>query len=320
MLLAVPCSSCRCGPGCERFDHTKLQTCNRATCPLCELAASGIDDGMLQLAQNLRPDLGGRLGIRAYQLKQAMEQLGPDLAQLDDYYILSAVTLPFGWSAIEDNYGERRRQMQDVRCQIDLGVTAEGESIEGEVSLERTAMRVLGEACGIRMNEPVWEEEVQYRMRKLLSVDIPLKYWDGPTAKGFVLILPSDLKASNEGGLLTFREPSALAYGSSQMLAPTGTVAAGGVGDNHQIGGKSVAEWKAEQVQFSHLPKVPEGWIRIRSRNSDDIYFWNTKTQTSQYDHPLPEGWTKQRSKSTGKVYYFNAKKRQSVYIPPTEP
>lgn len=322
MLLAVPCSSCRCGPACERFDRNKLQTCNMATCPLNELAAGGIDEGMLQLAQNLRPDLGGRLGIRAYHIKQAMEQLGPDLAQLDDYYVLSAVTLPFGWSTIEANLGERRRTMQDVRCQIDLGATAEGECIEGETSLERTAMRVLGEACGIRMNEPVWEEEVQYRLRKLLSVDIPLKYWDGPTAKGFVLILPSDLRVSNEGGLLTFREPSAAALGPAQMLAPTGSVVVqGGGGDQQQVGGRSVAEWKAEQFHlFGHLPKLPMDWIRIKSRSSGEVYFWNTKTQTPQYDHPLPEGWTKQRSKSSGKVYYFNSEKRQSVYVPPTEP
>jgi len=288
MLLAVPCSSCRGGPDLERS--------------LCEIASAGIDDSMFSLAQSLRPDLGSRITIRASLLKQAMEQLGPELAQLDDYYVLATVSLPYGWSTIEQNYGERRTHMQDERCHIDLGVTAEGESIDGESSLDRTAMRVLGEACGIRMNEPVWEDEVQYRMRKLLSVDVPLKYWDGPNAKGFVLILPSDLRATKQGGLLTFQEPSQLA------------------GDNHQVGGRSVAEWKSQQAEFAHLPRLPEGWIRIKSRSSDEIYFWNTLTKTSQYDHPLPEGWTKQRSKTTGKVYYFNVKKGQSVFVPPTEP
>ena len=39
--------------------------------------------------------------------------------------------------------------MEEVRCQIDLGVTAEGRAIDGEADLERTARRVLGEACGI---------------------------------------------------------------------------------------------------------------------------------------------------------------------------
>merc|ERR1712008_359368 len=121
----------------------------------------------------------------------------------------------------------------------------------------------------------------------------------------------SDLHASNDHGLLTFREPSPLAYGTSLMLAPTGGAAPrGNAEDNQQIGGKSVAEWKAEQAQFSHLPKMPEGWIRVKARNSDDVYFWNTKTKTSQFHHPLPDGWTKQRSKTSGKVYYFNAKKR----------
>merc|ERR1712129_297748 len=211
---------------------------------------------------------------------------------------------------------------KDVRCQIDCGVTAEGEQIDGEESLERTAMRVLGETCGIRINEPVWEEEVQFRMRKLLSVDMPLKFWDGPSTKTFVLMLPGDLLVSNEGGLLTFTEPGPLAYGEIAMLAKTGlaSIPASGA-DNHQIGGRSVGEWKAEQLQlFGHLPKLPADWIRIKARSGDQIYFWNTKKMISQFDHPLPTGWAKQRSKTNGKVYYFNATKRTSVYVPPTEP
>jgi len=320
MLLAVPCSSCCLGNENDRFDPEKLLS---ESCPLNSIASGGIDDNMRQLAQNLRPDRGGRIGMRAFALKQAVEQLGPEVVDLEGYYALSAVSMPYGWSTIEANYGERRRYMQDVRCHIELGVTAEGEQLEEEDALESTAVRVLGEACGIRINEPIWEEEVQFRLRKLLSVDIPLTFWDGPLVKTFVLILPSDLKVVDEGGLLTFREPGPLAYGESVMLARTVHVpgVATSDGDSHQVGGKSVAEWKAEQLQlFGHLPKLPEDWIRIKARNTDQIYFWHTKKMISQYDHPLPPGWTKQRSKTSGKVYYFNAATRQSVYVPPTEP
>merc|ERR1719336_3867880 len=133
--------------------------------------------------------------MRAQFLRQAIEQC-PDLALLEEYYALGSVTLPYGLSDIEASVGERRKMMQDVRNQIDLGVTAEGECTEGE-TLQRTAMRVLAEQCRIRVSESIWGE-VQYRMRKLMEVDVGVEYWDRDMAKCFVLILPSDLRVSTE--------------------------------------------------------------------------------------------------------------------------
>lgn len=326
MLLAVPCSSCSCGPGCSRFDRAQLETCDRAHCPLLQLASS-IDEGMFDLARALRPDIAEKISIRAYHLKQAMEQLGPDLRLLEDYYCLCAVTLPYGLEAIQASSGWQRHVMQEVRCQIDLGVTAEGETIDGEASLEATAQRVLGEACGIQFSDAIWEEEVQFRLRRLLNVDIPIKYWDGPDSKGFVIVLPADLKGVPDSGLLNFREPrdswsgAALSNGGAAALgARRGGGGGNGAGaGTEMIGGKSVAQWRESQDQFQHLPRLPEGWIRIKSRNNEEVYFYNTKTHTSTFELPLPEGWTKQKSKSSGKVYYFNAKKRKSMYEIPTE-
>jgi hypothetical protein len=293
MLLALPCSAM------AGYEKGTMHGCDAPSCPLHQQAVAGLEDtGLMSLAHDLRPDMGSKLGIRLYHLKQAIEQLGPDLAKLESYYCLSEVTMPYGWQAIEACDGERRRIMKEVRCHVDLGVTACGESLDDEKSLDQTARRVLGESCGIRLGGPVWEEEVQYRMRRLLSADIPLKYFDGPRVKGYVLILPSDLTAVSEGGLLTFREPRP--------------------GDSQMIGGKSVSQWKTDQSEFANLPPLPLGWIRVRSRGSGSVYFWNTNTHTPSNTFPLPPGWKQCVSKSSGKIYYFHAGRRESSYDVPT--
>jgi len=291
MLVAVRCNSCCCGPSCIRYDAASQNTCDGESCPLLQLACQGVEPGMYDLAQSLRPDLKDQISIRAYHLKQAVEQIGPDLLKLQDFYCLSAVNLPYGFQDIEAAGVLDRREMEDVRCQIDLDVTAQGKAIKGEDDLEMTARRVLGEACGISLFDRIWEDEVQFKMRKALGVDLPIKYWDGPDTKGFVLLLPSDLVASSQGGLLVFSEPE----------SANGDVAEGN-------GGGVKAE-----------PKLPEGWVRMKSRSNNQVYYWNAKTQTSTFEFPLPKGWTKQKSKTTGKVYYFNSKKGQSSYEIPAE-
>jgi len=305
-LLCVPCSSTRCSTACARFDPCRRSMCNRDECSLLQLATDGIDDAMFALARRLRPDIF--IDVRPFHLKQAVEQVGPDITKLADYYCLCAVTLPYGQADIVVASGWERFWMEDVRCQIDLGVSAEGASEAGEASLEDTAKRALGEACGLCLAEAFWTEELQLKIRKGLGVDIPLKFWDGET-KVFVLILPPDAAASTEKGLLMFF-PGQVAEKSAGQQAPGGA----------SVGGKTIAEWQKDQDQFRDLPRLPAGWIRIRSRtNHKEIYYWNLKLNKASHELPLPEGWTKQTSKTTGKTYYFNAKKRKSTFDVPTE-
>merc|ERR1712054_342805 len=50
---------------------------------------------------------------------------------------------------------------------------------------------------------------------------------------------------------------------------------------------KSVPEWiKAQATLFGHLPRLPQNWIRIRSKSQGTIYFYNTKTGVSAFDFP----------------------------------
>merc|ERR1712107_95943 len=90
-----------------------------------------------------------------------------------------------------------------------------------------------------------------------------------------------------------------------------------------RIQGKTVKEWEEEQrTEFANEPKLPTGWIRVRSRKSGDVYYFNKKTQESTFDFPelpLPKGWTKQVSKSSGKVYYFHAQRGTSTFELPKE-
>jgi len=306
-LLAVPCASCRCGTSCARFDPGKRCMCNKEECPLLQLAVEGIDEAMLTLARRLRPDIF--TDVRAFHLKQAVEQIGPDLRRLEGYYCLSAVTLPFGKQEIGKSEGWERYWMEEVRCQVDLGVSAEGGREQGEASLEDTARRALGEACGLCLSDHLWSEEAQFKVRRQLGVDIPLKFWDGSETKVFVIILPETATCAQEKDLLMIREAGG---GASEAEAASKDGAASGK--------KTIAQWKEDQEQFKDLPKLPEGWIRIKSSShGGEIYFWDTKNNRGSSEFPLPEGWTKQKSKTTGKEYYFNAKKRKSQFDPPTQ-
>lgn len=50
----------------------------------------------------------------------------------------------------------------------------------------------------------------------------------------------------------------------------------------------SVAEWRASQDRlFGDLRQLPGNWIRIRSKSSGNLYYYDTKTGASQFDEPL---------------------------------
>merc|ERR1712039_821525 len=89
----------------------------------------------------------------------------------------------------------------------------------------------------------------------------------------------------------------------------TSATSAGRDGGGQNVQDKTVSDWEGDQAEFAHLPPLPPGWLRIKSRSSGQTYFFNKRTQQATFDmpeFPLPEGWTKQVSKSTGKTYYFN--------------
>jgi len=312
-LLALPCQSCRCGPYCARFDPFRREMCNIEVCPICHVANEGLDANLVDLAKNLRPDI--HVKVRAFHLKQAIEQVGPDLNKLDGYFCLAALTLPFGQQDIKASTGWEKRWRSEVRCQIDLGVSAEAAHAQGDNSPEDTAKRALKEYCNVTLSEKLWDESVQLGIRKEAGVDIPLKYWDGPDAKVFVIMLPASSTSTISDGTLHFFSGGA----SVAAARPAPSRGVGGNSSQQLIGGKTASEWRDDQSQFSHLPKLPKGWIRIKSKSSAEVYFYNIETSKSQFDIPCPEGWTKHVSKSTNKTYYFHARKKTSLFEYPTD-
>lgn len=49
----------------------------------------------------------------------------------------------------------------------------------------------------------------------------------------------------------------------------------------------SIEGWKEAQARlFGHLPKPPAGWIRIKSRSKDVVYFYNESTGVSKKEMP----------------------------------
>lgn len=278
---------------------------------MCHVANEGLDESLVELARSLRPDI--HVKVRAFHLKQAVEQVGPDLNKLDGYFCLAALTLPFGQQDIKASMGWEKRWRSEVRCQIDLGVTAEGAFAKGDRSPEDTAKRALREYCNMSLSEKLWEETVQLGLRKEAGVDIPLKYWDGPDAKVFVIMLPSSSTSTVTEGVLHFYSGGA---SGAPAKAPQSSGSRQSSSGDHE---RTASEWRDMQGQFKHLPKLPKGWIRIKSKSNGDVYFYNLETSKSSFEIPLPDGWTKQVSKSTGKSYYFNARKKQSVFEYPAE-
>mmetsp|Transcript_37451 Transcript_37451/g.105757 ORF Transcript_37451/g.105757 Transcript_37451/m.105757 type:complete len:468 (-) Transcript_37451:58-1461(-) len=295
-LLAIPCNMC---------EPDRLQA----------LACEGVEESIVELAQKQREDI--YVAIRAFQLKHAVQHLNPDLVYLEGYYCLAAVQIPFNWTAIEDASASKRvrKMRKDVFNQIDLCPTAVGEYVD-EAYTQAAARRSLGETCGIEVSDLLWSQEAQMALRKELKVEMEYSYEDPNGVHVVAIILPKNAVSSTIKGLLCFSEApekGAEAASSSKQASASGASARGG---------KTVNQWEQDQSEFANEPKLPPGWIRIKSNSTGKVYYYNKKTQQSTFDipeQPLPEGWTKQVSKSTGKSYYFHAGRKQSQFTRPTE-
>ncbi|CAE8583354.1 unnamed protein product, partial [Polarella glacialis] len=84
-------------------------------------------------------------------------------------------------------------------------------------------------------------------------------------------------------------------------------------------GERTVMSWANDQEQFAHLPPLPEGWIRVPSKSSQNIYYMDLNTGQSTFKSPLelPEGWVQQTSRSTGQAYFWNAELQVSQFVRP---
>ncbi|CAE7228372.1 LOC106772409 [Symbiodinium necroappetens] len=84
---------------------------------------------------------------------------------------------------------------------------------------------------------------------------------------------------------------------------------------------KTVLFWASQQDQFSHLPQLPDGWIRIPSKSAGACYYVNLRTGTATFRSPLdlPPGWVKVMSRSTGRHYYWHAEKQISQFELPAD-
>merc|ERR1719440_2267984 len=91
-------------------------------------------------------------------------------------------------------------------------------------------------------------------------------------------------------------------------------------------------DWTKSQDQFAHLPPLPEGWIRARSRQTGAIYFACKATGETTYVEPtsdkavkadagtsLPPGWVEKTARSTGRTYYWNTVHQKSQFERPTQ-
>lgn len=294
LLLAIPCNEC--GPA-------ELQTA----------ACTGIHEELHALGRQLRPDI--HVGVRALHLKQAVAKLGSQLLLLEGFYILAAVQLPYSLKSCEVgtlNMREKHRRKQ-IANQVDLTVSAMCEHKTSE-DPRVAARRALQDQCRVDMTDSLWSEDVQSVIRQRLQVpDLPLRVQDQSGMEVVVVLLPDELTSLTLHGALTFSEPIGFSAAGEKDAAE----AAEGT-----IQGKTVREWEDEQAEFANLPKLPTGWLRVKSRSSGEVYFFNKRTKDSTFDFPeapLPLGWTKQVSKSTNKSYYWHAAKGASTFERPTQ-
>mmetsp|Transcript_20684 Transcript_20684/g.33417 ORF Transcript_20684/g.33417 Transcript_20684/m.33417 type:complete len:260 (+) Transcript_20684:89-868(+) len=100
-------------------------------------------------------------------------------------------------------------------------------------------------------------------------------------------------------------------------------------GDRPPNSGRTAAEWANDQEQFSHLPPLPAGWIRVKSRSTGAIYYCCSETGETTFVEPtanqavtkssdLPSGWVEMVSRSTGRTYYWNSTLQKSQFEKPT--
>jgi len=107
----------------------------------------------------------------------------------------------------------------------------------------------------------------------------------------------------------------------------------GDVGPSGRSGsGRTAQDWAKDQQQFSHLPKLPDGWIRVRSRTTDAVYYCYVETGETTFTEPtgppaskrsggtsdLPAGWVEMVSRTTGRTYFWNSQLQKSQFERPT--
>jgi len=91
---------------------------------------------------------------------------------------------------------------------------------------------------------------------------------------------------------------------------------------------RTAADWANDQAQFNHMPQLPEGWIRVTSRSTGEIYYCCTATGETTFEEPkpsqavaksedLPPGWVEMTSKTTGRKYYYNTLLQKSQFDRP---
>jgi len=305
-ILAIPCEDC--DPG-----------------QLLQLGNVGVADDVKELARKLRPDL--HIAVRAFRLKQAVEQLLPYILRLEGYFCLSAVSVPYGMEAIEASSSKHERHLrQEVYNQVDLCVTASGQ-FKDEITAQASARRALAQHIGVELSDLLWQERVQLALRKDLKLDPPVQITDADGATVFVLLLPRNAVFRTFGGMLCFSEPPddddgvAVPARGDRKAADAEVPPTSAKSSTAQVQGKTISQWEAEQASlFPGERELPPGWLRIKSRSNGKVYFYNKRTQEATYDFPewpLPKGWTKQVSKSTGKTYYFHAERKESTFTRP---
>jgi hypothetical protein len=285
------------------------------------MASEGIDETVRDMAKRMRPDIN--VAVRAFHLKSAVEQLGSNIFGLEGYYCLASVDIPYSLEDIATSEGYEQYARRELQNQIDIGVSATKEHEEGEESQEETARGALGARCGLCIADALWDERGQVALRSTLEVDIPLKYQGADGSTVFVLLLPEDTVMSVQDGILVFSPlPGAHLSAKDVRTEPTPKAkaqpAVPTAPEAPVQAGKTIGDWSREQDVFKDEPKLPEGWLRIKSRSNGDVYYFNKKTQQTTFDFPLPPGWTREVSKSTGRPYYFNATLKQSSFEIPT--
>lgn len=303
------------------------------------LCTKGVEQELIGLAQRLRDDIG--VSLRVMHMKQVLRSLQGHLAKLQEYFYLVSVHLPFGWSDIKSAQTKaQERDRKDIWNQIDVCVTARAEvdgSFESPVEAARGAM---GQFCGIEVSDVLWESKVQARIRTHAgAAELPLKTEDALGAEIFTVVLPEDAVVTKIKGVLCFSEAPGAWYLSAAKKPE----------ELKKVQDKTVREWEAAQNEFGDEPSLPAGWLRIKSRTTGEVYFFNKITQQSQFEMPevpipkkvekeappraapnrnpapveskkidsLPAGWTQHISKRNGKVYYFHKATNISQYYRP---
>jgi len=159
-----------------------------------------------------------------------------------------------------------------------------------------------------------------------LSVEEQLNY---DLQKNMPTSYPAQGGSDSVQGLLVNQQPVTQApvpvpAAGPEQASPTGS------NSERKMLGKTANEWAQDQAQFTHLPPLPEGWLRVLSRSTGKIYYCYPETGETTFQEPtgppaslkvnenLPPGWTQMVSRSTGRTYYWHAGMQKSQFDPPT--